>query len=95
LGALNLLKIKKNGFVFTPQSSKDKKRMSLNPTHLPQHFLKKHFKKRKDLYTTPCPLPKTKTKKLKTREKISICTNLINFGWKNLFCPLLFFYLHI
>jgi hypothetical protein len=73
----------KIGFVFTPQSSKNQKQMSLNPTPLPPTlFFKK--KKRKGLVHNPLAPPK---KKMKTKDQINFCTNLINFEWKNLFCP--------
>jgi hypothetical protein len=56
-------KQKKNGFEFTPQSSKNQKRMSLNPTPLPPTLLFYFKREREDLYTTSCPLPKKPKKK--------------------------------
>jgi hypothetical protein len=88
-GALNLSKTKKKEWICiqTPILQKPKKNeLEPNPPP-PTLFL--FLKERMDLYTTPCPLPKNKIK-MKTGEKNSFCTNLINL-WKNLFCPLLFF----
>jgi len=59
-GALNLLKTKKEWICIHPPILQKPKKNELEPNPpSPQHFFFKK-KQREDLYTTPCPFPKTK-----------------------------------
>jgi hypothetical protein len=70
LGAFNLSKTKKkNGFVFTPQSSKNQKRMSLNPTPLPPTLFFNIKRERGLVHNNPLPPPKKPKRKKKTGDK--------------------------